>query len=172
MSRQDARVILLPNFFTRLLDYVNEFSPNRQASMDNTTLIKLLGTLKCIAAIFKYVKREEVLKYTGDTLKRLLEQDLLSTSTQSLALIRKFYIKIIQRVGMAFFRARVAKWRYQRGARILLNNLNQNDIVEQTGRGQEVVEDEDNDDKIPFEIEDIIEQLFTALKDKDTIVRW
>ena len=36
------------------------------------------------------------------------------------------------------------------------------------GIGEEFIDEE----KIPYEIEDIIEQMFTALKDKDTIVRW
>lgn len=94
MSRQDVRDAVLPRFFQQLLDSIGDAKTNGE-------WIKLLGTLKCIACIYKYGKREDLLKYTGVTLKALFQHDLLSNQ---LSVIRKFYIKIIQRVGACFFK--------------------------------------------------------------------
>ena len=94
MSRQDIRDSVLPVFFQQLLDSISE------AKTDGNS-IKLLGALKCIACIFKYGKREDLLKYTAIALKSLVKHDLLSNQ---LAVIRKFYIKIIQRIGTTFFK--------------------------------------------------------------------
>lgn len=94
MSRQDIRDSVLPKFFQQLLDSIDEA---KKAGIS----IKLLGSLKCIACIFKYGKREDLLKYTAIALSSLVRHDLLSNQ---LAVIRKFYIKIIQRIGITFFK--------------------------------------------------------------------
>jgi hypothetical protein len=183
MSRQDIRVLILPDFFSQLFGYVrNECTGSKVG--DNMSDIKLLGALKCIACIYKYVKREDLLRYTSDTLKTMLEHQVLAKNP--LATIRKFYVKIIQRVGMTFFKVKIAKWRYQRGSRVLMDNISKANPVagalgptnpsDKTRGGSVAVEQKgqpaEEEEKIPFEIEDIIEQIFTALKDKDTIVRW
>lgn len=94
MSRQDIRNSVLPTFFSQLLDSIGQAK-----KAGNWT--QLLGALKCIACIYKYGKREDLLKYTALTLKSLVQNDLLANQ---LTLIRKFYIKIIQRVGTTFFK--------------------------------------------------------------------
>jgi hypothetical protein len=189
MSRQDTRLLILPDFFAQLCGYVRAECTGDKVG-DNMSNIKLLGTLKCIACIYKYVKREELLKYTSETLKTMLEHDVLANNP--LATIRKFNVKIIQRVGITFFRVKIAKWRYQRGSRSLISNINKaNPVIGLTPveqakldmaaaaaaanktRGSEQLKNEqEEEEKIPFEIEDILEQVLTALKDKDTIVRW
>lgn len=170
MSRQDLRTTVLPNFFQKLFSFIDEAKKSGDS-------IKLLGTLKCIASIYKYGKREDLLMYTLPTLKHTIEHDLLVSS--QLSLVRKFYIKIIQRVGITFFKLKVAKWRYERGSRTLMTNVNKQDYLNQNIEvakdkmmGEcETVDDEEDDD-VPNEIEEIIEQMLNGLKDKDTIVRW
>jgi hypothetical protein len=106
-----------------------------------------------------------------------MKHDLLTQS--QLAVVRKFHMKIVQRIGITFFRFKIAKWRYERGSRILMNNItNKNtpgmvDSVKKHDEQSKTKEgDGDDDEKIPNEIEEIIEQLLFGLKDKDTIVRW
>jgi hypothetical protein len=175
MSRADIRVLLLPEFFQQLFTYVGEAC--LEPVISNMNGIKLLGSLKCIASIYKYGKREELLKYTSETLKVMLDLDLLTKS--QMCLIRKLHVKIIQRIGTTFFKVKIAKWRYQRGSRSLMSNLNKSNTVDNNQKinldsknNKEKLNEEDDDEKIPFEIEEIIEQLFTGLKDKDTVVRW
>ena len=170
MSRLDLRETVLPKFFDQLFQFLDESNKKGEN-------IRVLGTLKCIASIYKYGKREDLLKYTLPTLEQLIKQDLLATS--QLAIVRKFHIKIVQRIGTTFFKFKIAKWRYERGSRILMNNvvkqeqanalLNGNTNNQEKKRGEESDLD---DEKVPNEIEDIIEQLLFGLKDKDTIVRW
>jgi hypothetical protein len=163
MSRVDLRETVLPEFFLELFQYLDESNKRGEN-------IRVLGTLKCLACIYKYGKREDLLKYTLPTLEHLIRHDLLATS--QLAVVRKFHMKIVQRIGITFFRFKIAKWRYERGSRILMNNVlkkEENDVKKTK------VNEDDNDsgeEKIPNEIEDIIEQLLFGLKDKDTIVRW
>lgn len=153
MSRPDLKEVVLPNFFDQLFKYLDE---NKNSGND----IKLLGILKCIANIYKYGKREELLKYTLPTLKHLINLDLLSNST--LSIVRKFHIKIIQRIGITFFKFKIAKWRYQRGSRVLMEKINKSDAGKDTKLEEvkPIADDEDDDDEmIPNELEDIIEQL-------------
>lgn len=138
-----------------------------QESTKTGDKFKLLGTLKCIASLYKNGKREDLLCYTLPTLKIIVELNLLSSK---LSLVRKYYIKIIQRVGMTFFKVKIAKWRYERGSRSLLNNVKSvNTAINSTSTTNV---DDEIEGEIPEEIEEIIEQLLSGLKDQDTIVRW
>ena len=170
MSRVDLRETVLPDFFQQLFNYLDEANKKSEN-------IRVLGILKCIACIYKYGKREDLLKYTLPTIEQLMKHDLLTQS--QLAVVRKFHMKIVQRIGITFFRFKIAKWRYERGSRILMNNItnkNTPGMVESVKKHDEQSKtkegDGDEDEKIPNEIEEIIEQLLFGLKDKDTIVRW
>ena len=104
------------------------------------------------------------------TLNHLIKNELTTCDT---VVIRKYFIKIIQRIGLSFFKEKIAKWRYQRGSRVLAQTLNQK--IQQKSNITESPDESDDDDNeanIPSEIEDIIEQLLLGLKDRDTIVRW
>ncbi len=180
MSRPDLKQVILPQFLDQLFQIIKD----EKKSGNN---IKLLGALKCLSSIYKYGKREDILKYTLSTLKTIIEQDLLASS--QLAIIRKFHIKIVQRIGITFFKLKVAKWRYERGSRVLMEKINAKQDF-QIKKKQDI--ENDDDEQIPGEIEDIIEQLLTGLKgkflifktkkfliliillyiDTDTIVRW
>lgn len=90
---------------------------------------------------------------------------------------RKFFMKIIQRIGLTFFKEKIAKWRYERGSRVLLENIqnsqaNGNDSQNGSKTTNEITDDENEENAVPAEIEDIIEQLLLGLKDSNTYVRW
>ena len=125
---------MLPEFFLELFQYLDESNKRGEN-------IRVLGTLKCLACIYKYGKREDLLKYTLPTLEHLIRHDLLATS--QLAVVRKFHMKIVQRIGITFFRFKIAKWRYERGSRILMNNVlkkEEND-VKKTKVNEELISD-------------------------------
>ncbi|KAG1226647.1 hypothetical protein G6F35_002844 [Rhizopus arrhizus] len=86
------------------------------------------------------------------------------------SLIRKLRTKLTQRVGLAYLKPKVAKWRYQRGSRSLRNNLEGNTNTSSTRKEEE--EDDEDEDDISESLEIIIEILLNGLRDKDTIVRW
>lgn len=78
-------------------------------------------------------------------------------------------------------KVKVASWRYSRGSRCLIANLNVNHIPNSTsvpvnGSGENsenMKTDDDNDDQdIPVQMEEIIDLLISGLKNKDITIRF
>lgn len=159
LIRTEIKEIYLASFF--------DWSFNEVKSDD---LHIRYGTLLSIAAILKHGKREDLLKYAPKILQWLLEQDFKDSQD---FLKNKFYIKIVQRLGLIFMPPKIALWRYNRGSRSLQQNLTsktKNDVeFESVNITQE---DPDDDVEVPDEIEEIIEQLLDGLKSPSSDVRW
>lgn len=93
--------------------------------------------------------------------------------------MRKSRVKLAQRIGCIFLKPKVAKWRYQRGFRSLVENLQQKSIGQisssnqPVGSNEEQEDEEMEEDDINFEqLEYIIQYLLDSLKDDDNVVRW
>lgn len=85
------------------------------------------GQLCAIAAILKHGKREDLEPYTAKLLSWITK---LGYRDGNDFLKYKFYLKIIQRLGLVFLPPRkVAAWRYQRGTRSLAMNLDKGDDI-------------------------------------------
>lgn len=82
------------------------------------------GQLCAVAAILKYGKREDLQGFTVNLLNWITK---LGYRDENDFLKYKYYLKIIQRLGLVFLPPRkVATWRYQRGTRSLAINLEAN----------------------------------------------
>lgn len=114
-----------------------------------------------LVQIFQYGKREELLDKIPFIFKVALSDPKNATTV-----LRKFNIKLVQRIGLTYLKPRVVSWRYQKSRISLLNNLKGQHMEK---RGDMQMEE---DIDIPQEIEEIIEKLLNGLRDKDTIVRW
>ncbi|KAG8231470.1 hypothetical protein J437_LFUL000187 [Ladona fulva] len=92
--------------------------------------------LEPVASILKHGKREDLLPYAPKLLRWNLDSGFRSSKN---ALIRKFSIKVVQRI------ARVATWRYKRGNRSLATNLNSTGGKNENlkASGEEMDEDDD-----------------------------
>ena len=130
------------------------------------------GVARALAAVFKLGTRGALLAVAerawGDA------RDLAaSPAAAGSALVRQLACKLAQRIGLLFLKPKVVAWRYERGARSLVDNLAAK-RVERPSEKPTAVEpdDEDDDDDVPEDIEEVIESLLTALRDKDTVVRW
>ncbi len=65
---------------------------------------------------------------------------------------------------------RVATWRYQRGSRSLAANLLQTQPTEK--KAAPAINDEDDDDyDVPEEIEEVLDEILQALRDKNREVQ-
>jgi tubulin-specific chaperone D len=127
------------------------------------------GTLLAIAAILKQGKREDILPYASKILQWLLAQNF--TSCQDY-LKNKYYVKIIQRLGLTFLPPKIAQWRYNRGSRSLQANMDTNlNLVEYQSTNL-AVDIEEEDIEVPDEVEEVIEQLLLGLKSPSSDVRW
>lgn len=129
------------------------------------------GPLLAIAAILKHGKREDILPYAPKILSWVLAQDFKDSND---FLKNKYYIKIIQRLGLIFLPPKIAQWRYNRGSRSLQTNLTSNKdvgIIEHGSITTLAVEECDDVD-VPDEIEEVVEQLLFGLKSASGDVRW
>ena len=115
-----------------------------------------------------------------------------------MSIIRKPLVKLIQRLGkkyvggnvfrvhvvnamftfyagLIFLKPRIAAWRYQRGSRSLAANLvmNKSDHPQEASTADSITAaDEDEDDfDVPEEIEEVLEEVIRALRDKNREVQ-
>ena len=126
------------------------------------------GALQAIAAILKHGKREDLLQYAPKILKWILGQDFKESSD---FLKNKYYIKIIQRLGLIFMPPKIAVWRYNRGSRSLQTNLSAS-ADKAIEFGSTTVTPIDDDVEVPDEIEEVVEQLLFGLRSASGDVRW
>lgn len=136
-----------------------------------------LGPLSGVTCVLKHGKREDLLPYVEKLADWVLHLDYEKVSKNFK--VYKICIKISQRIGLVLLPPRIAKWRYQRGARSLLANVQkavttaslQAEIPKSDDSSPDEADDDD-DDEVPAEIEEIIEKLLLGLKGNSTIVRW
>ncbi len=123
-----------------------------------------------MSQIFKKGHRNNVLPFAA----QILDPCFLIFEQPNQTMVRKLLVKVCQRIALTFLPPREASWRYHRGSRSLLQNLQQ--AIGKTGQTdktttnlQDTNEDDDDID-IPNEMEEIVEKMLTSLRDKDTVV--
>uniref|UniRef100_A0A2A4J981 Tubulin-specific chaperone D n=1 Tax=Heliothis virescens TaxID=7102 RepID=A0A2A4J981_HELVI len=125
------------------------------------------GVLAAVAAVLKHGKRDDLLPLAPKLLAWVTKQNYQSHKAM---LVRKYGVKIVQRIGLTFLRPRVVSWRYTRGSRSLAVTLGG---VAAAGDTEPITSPPDDDDQdIPQEVEDVVELLLCSLRDDDTVVRW
>lgn len=115
LIRTDIKGTYLPKYF----EWVIESNTNVH-----------FGQLSAIANILKHGKREDLLSHAPKLQRWLLSCDL---KTDNNFRKNKYFVKIIQRLGLVFLKPRLAVWRYQRGSRSLtakLADANTTDLIE------------------------------------------
>ena len=80
----------------------------------------MTGGLMALCSVIKHGKREDLLPYAGPLLERMLKSSCREHTNTA---IRKYFLKLVQRLGLIFLKSRVAAWRYQRGSRSITINL-------------------------------------------------
>ncbi|XP_014602636.1 PREDICTED: tubulin-specific chaperone D [Polistes canadensis] len=166
-----AAVFLIANFLTRSdvkKLYLEEMITWCLKSVENDSLRH--GPLAVIASILKHSAREDVRPYSTMLFEKILK---LQLSNNPADLIRKFGMKVVQRIGFVLLRTKLASWRYQRMNRpiSLLPSLSKNNGTEIIENKENIINDNE-DQEIPPAIEDIIEHLIQGLRDKAITIRW
>ncbi|CAD0197479.1 unnamed protein product [Chrysodeixis includens] len=126
------------------------------------------GVLAAVAAVLKHGKRDDLLPLAPKLLEWVTKQNYQNHSAM---LVRKYGVKIVQRIGLTFLRPRVVSWRYTRGSRSLAVTLGGVAAAGDTEPSATAPPDDDDHD-IPQEVEDVVELLLCSLRDDDTVVRW
>ncbi|KAM8785563.1 tubulin-specific chaperone D isoform 3-T3 [Rhynchonycteris naso] len=175
---RDAAAVLVSKFVTRpdvkqkkMADFLDWSLCTLACSSFKTIegVIAMDGMLQALAQIFKHGKREDCVPYAA-TVLRCLDHCRLSDSNHTL--LRKLGVKLVQRLGLAFLKPRMAKWRYQRGCRSLATNLQVCTQSQREPQTHAETSDSEEGYNVPEEVESVTEQLLVGLKDKDTVVRW
>lgn len=168
----------MPKAFTSFVEWTHEvLSSNTDDVMD---LFRLLGVVEALAAIFKAGSRKvlhDVIPIVWNDISILMKS---STAARS-PLLRKYLVKLTQRIGLTCLPYRSPSWRYVGKTSSLGENISVNasgkcnhgadmDSPSQ-GENSSFLQDEEDMD-VPDIVEEIIEMLLTGLKDTDTVVRW
>lgn len=158
-TRSDVKELYMGAFF----DWACELNSN--LNEENTIHY---GVLAAVAAVLKHGKRDDLLPYAPKLLEWVTNQNYKHHNAM---LVRKYGVKIVQRIGLTFLRPRVAAWRYTRGSRSLAVTLGG---AAAAGDTETITTppDDDDDQDIPQEVEDVVELLLCSLSDDDTVVRW
>lgn len=150
------------------------------------------GALETLVLIFKHGHRQQMegrIPAVAECMSLAAQATTIGKSSTSQ---RKLTMKLSQRVGLQYLPPRVAKWRYQRGQRSLLDNLTQATssvappapaasatqlkLLEadegSAGDSDSDSDSDSDDDDVPEETDAVIEILLCGLRDKDTVVRW
>ncbi|XP_061363955.1 tubulin-folding cofactor D [Gastrolobium bilobum] len=168
----------MPKAFTSFVEWTHEVMST--VTEDLLHHFQLLGAVEALAAIFKVGSRNLLLDVTpivwNDT--SILYK---SPNAARSPLLRKYLMKLTQRIGLIALPHRLPSWRYtgrttklnvslNTSSKIDQSNLAVNDNFSYSNEIADGAEDEDMD--VPENVEEIIEMLLSGLRDMDTVVRW
>lgn len=168
LTRSDVKEVHLASF----IDWACQIITNSESGWEK------FGPLASLASILKHGKREDLLPHAPTILNCITESNCYEDYYR---LSGKYAMKITSRIGLTYLKVKVASWRYSRGSRCLIVNLNPNHIpasisvpVNGSGENSENIKtDDDNDDQdIPVQMEEIVDLLIRGLKNKDITIRW
>ncbi|XP_048132760.1 tubulin-folding cofactor D [Rhodamnia argentea] len=164
----------MPKAFIRFIDWAHEvLSSSKDDVMGH---FQLLGVVEALAALFKAGSRNLLLDIVASVWNDISSLGKSATAARS-PLLRKFLVKLSQRIGLTCLPYQLPSWRYVSRTRSLGGNvssasqkLDQLDAGATSGVILQSMQDDDVD--VPEIIEEIMEVLLSGLRDTDTVVRW
>ncbi|MED6133423.1 hypothetical protein PIB30_028079 [Stylosanthes scabra] len=150
----------MPKAFMSFVEWTHEVMSS--VTEDILRHFQLLGAIEALAAIFKAGSRNlllDVIPLVWNDTSILYKSSTASRSP----LLRKFIMKLTQRIGLTALPHRLPSWRYTSNMDVHGNSSKSNEVTDGA---------EDEDMEVPENVEEIIEMLLSGLRDMDTIVRW
>ncbi|KAI4356773.1 hypothetical protein L6164_000767 [Bauhinia variegata] len=176
-----SRLLTRPDMPKAFMSFV-EWTHDVLSSVTEDILhhFQLLGAVETLAAIFKAGNRKlllDVISVVWNDASMLFKS---STAVRS-PLLRKYLIKLTQRIGLIALPHRSPSWRYVGRTTSLKVSLNTSSKIDESNlassdnsyNSKQVVDGaEDEDMDVPEIVEEIIEMILSGLRDMDTVVRW
>ena len=179
LCRPDLEAIEIPDFVQWTKDTIITVYCTKRS---NRLLFPLLGVLQTITTVLKKstMPREKLVPLLLPLWTCLLElSDVVGDSN---LLLRKLLVKWWTRMSCAFLPPRLAPWRYRRGKRSLLDNVQKTDrsvTTDTSDYKKDPTDDSEMDENalgdlflVPDEVEDGMGRLIEALAHSSTLVRW
>lgn len=136
---------------------------------------KLIGCLRTLIYTFKHVARSEMKTHCDSIIKVLAQLDFKKVNSE---LVKHLLVKLVQRVGLALLPTKVAPWRYNRGGRVLAksdagsNSVPFKPAIENLDLDDKELGGEDEESFCAESLETVLSQLFVAMQDTQTKVRY
>ncbi|KAF5732940.1 putative beta-tubulin cofactor d [Tripterygium wilfordii] len=169
-----SRLLTRPDMsmaFTSFVEWTHEVLSS--GVEDALSHFQLLGAVEALAAIFKSSGRKQLL----DVVPRVSNDATMLIKSGTAArspLLRKYLMKLTQRIGLTCLPHCSPSWRYVSRIRSLGENVQCNDVLTISSSKSEESPDllPEEDMEVPEIVEEIIEMLLSGLRDTDTVVRW
>ncbi|KAK7390830.1 hypothetical protein VNO78_18945 [Psophocarpus tetragonolobus] len=168
----------MPKAFTSFVEWTHAVMSS--VTEDLLHHLQLLGVVEALAAIFKAGSRNLLLDAIpvvwNDTSMLYKSSDAARSP-----LLRKYLMKLTQRIGLTSLPHRLPTWRYMGRVAKLNVSLNTSNKIDQSNlsvndnnsNSNEMLDrEEDEEMDVPEIVEEIIEMLLSGLRDMDTVVRW
>lgn len=170
----------MPMAFTSFIEWTHEVLSS--GTYDFSSHFQLLGAVEALAAIFKAGGRKGLMGVVSTVWTDVSLLEKSGTAAHS-PLLRKYLVKLTQRIGLTCLPPRSPAWCYVGRTSSLGENvsLNVSKRADQCSHDENIdsvkpeesancLEDEAMD--VPEIVEEIIEMLLAGLRDTDTVVRW
>ncbi|KAH8488444.1 hypothetical protein H0E87_024205 [Populus deltoides] len=170
----------MPMAFTSFIEWTHEVLSS--GTDDFSSHFQLLGAVEALAAIFKAGGRKGLMGVVSTVWTDVSLLEKSGTAAHS-PLLRKYLVKLTQRIGLTCLPPRSPAWCYVGRTSSLGENvsLNVSKRADQSSHDENIdsvkpeesancLEDEAMD--VPETVEEIIEMLLAGLRDTDTVVRW
>ncbi|AQK64747.1 Tubulin-folding cofactor D [Zea mays] len=175
-----ARLLTRPDMakaFSSFMDWAHKMLLS--VSDDFVDQFRSIGIVEALASIFKIGNRRALHDAVSGTWSDCSLVMKTNVSARS-PLLRKFLVKLAQRVGLISLPPRLPSWQYKSISSSLGANLSSYTAGEvySSGSREQVNIDQigmcflEEDMDVPEIAEEIIDLLLTGLRDSDTIVRW
>ncbi|CAB4300076.1 unnamed protein product [Prunus armeniaca] len=170
----------MPKAFSSFVEWAHEVLSSPTDDVINH--FRLLGATEALAAVFKVGGRKlllDVVPIIWNDTSLLINSSNASRSP----LLRKYLMKLTQRIGLTCLPHHTPSWRYVGKKRTLGENITLS-ASEKTDQCNYALNTEDSNSEpsssclqdeemdVPEVVEEIIEMLLTGLRDTDTVVRW
>uniref|UniRef100_A0ACD5U5V7 Uncharacterized protein n=1 Tax=Avena sativa TaxID=4498 RepID=A0ACD5U5V7_AVESA len=165
----------MPKAFSSFMEWTHKILLS--VTDDFVDQFRSIGIVEALASIFKIGNRRvlhDAVSGIWNDCSVVMKTNIAIRSP----LLRKYLVKLAQRVALISLPPRSPSWRYQSVSSSLGANLSSSTSGPSSGSTQQVNMDQtdrcslEEDMDVPETVEEIIDLLLTGLRDSDTIVRW
>mmetsp|Transcript_4013 Transcript_4013/g.4126 ORF Transcript_4013/g.4126 Transcript_4013/m.4126 type:complete len:1336 (+) Transcript_4013:1-4008(+) len=138
-------------------------------NQDNLDIFLAVGVFSSLSQIFKNGTRADLEPFVEETAKNLIEKELLKELNDS-NIVRKFKVKLAEKLGLIVLKPRNQTWRYKLNYREMMTG---NEVSSNESSNKQQLQETQIEENMNYDLlEILIDCLLNGVVDKDYIVRW